>query len=64
MNNIKSLRVASGMSQRDLANEMNISQQAVARWERGDSMPRADQLPRLADLLNCTIDALFGRDTA
>ncbi|UQA28482.1 helix-turn-helix domain-containing protein [Flavonifractor plautii] len=40
---------------------MNVDSAAVCRWESGQSLPRADKLPLLADLFGCTIDALYGR---
>ena len=61
-NNIKVLREQSGMSQKALATTMGVSQQAVSKWETGASLPLAEQLPKLADLFHCTIDALFGRE--
>lgn len=38
---------------------MNVGQSAVAMWESGKNMPRADKLPALAKLYGCTIDDLF-----
>lgn len=64
MKNLKLLREKNGVSVKKLAVELNVSQQAVGKWERGEGMPRAELLPKLADALNCTIDALFGRQTA
>lgn len=59
---IKELREAAGLSQADVVRAMGVDQAAVFRWEQGLAMPRAAKLPQLADLLGCTIDALFGRD--
>ena len=59
---IKELREAAGLSQADVVRAMGVDQAAVVRWEQGTVMPRAAKLPQLADLLGCTIDALFGRD--
>lgn len=58
---IKELRIAAGLSQADVVRAMKVDSAAVSRWEAGQAMPRADKLPALADLLHCTIDALFGR---
>ena len=60
MNNIKEFREKASMSQEELAKTLVISQQAVAKWEAGEAMPRADKLPELAKILGCTIDDLFG----
>ena len=50
------------MSQFGLAHLLNVSQQAIAKWESGKSQPRADKLPEIAKVLGCTIDDLY-RDT-
>lgn len=62
MRNIKFLMQAAGVSCLDLATALDVSQQAVYKWIAGKSMPRAEILPELARLLNCTIDALYGRE--
>ena len=59
MHNIKVFREKCGLSQRKVADLMDVSQQAVARWENGEAKPRADVLPKLARVLGCTIDELF-----
>lgn len=59
MNNIKLYRDRLGISQIALANKLNISQQAITKWEAGEAMPRADKLPQLAKIFGCTIDELF-----
>lgn len=59
MNNIQSYRKKAGMNQSQLAGFMEVTQQAVAKWETGASLPRADLLPKLADVLGCTVDELL-----
>lgn len=59
MNNLKQLRKRRGMSQTELANGIHVTQQAVAKWERGITNPTADKYPKLAKVLNCTMDDLF-----
>lgn len=59
MNNLKRLRQNAQLSQERLAEEMQVSQQAIAKWETGASMPTADKFPKLAQVLGCTIDELF-----
>ena len=59
---IKELREAAGLSQNDLVHLAKVDQAAVSRWENGQAMPRSSKLPELADILGCTIDALFGRE--
>ena len=64
MNRLEKARKDAGMAQSEVALQLDISQQAVAKWESGDAKPRADKLPMLAKLYNCTIDELFeeGKD--
>lgn len=64
MNNIKKMRGATGLTQNDVATRLKIQQSTVAMWETGESMPRAGLLPKLAKLLNCSIDALFDTEQA
>lgn len=58
---IKERREALGLTRTQLGDRLGVSKVAVRKWELGLSMPNADKLPALADLLHCTIDALFGR---
>ena len=58
--NIAACRKAKNMTQMNLADEMNISFQAVSNWERGQTMPDISKLPELAAILDCTIDELLG----
>ena len=62
MNNIRQFREKKGFSQIYLASELNVSQQAVAKWESDEMMPRADKLAPLAKLLECTVDELLHDD--
>ncbi len=62
MNNLKFLREARGISQARLAGMVGVTQQAVGKWERGESDPQWELAPKLADALHCTIDQLFGKD--
>lgn len=61
MNQIREARRRAGLSQTELAERAGISQQAVAGWETGATDPRWELAPRLATILSCTIDELYGR---
>mgnify|MGYP001851893557 FL=1 len=63
MNKIKNLREATGKTQKEIASYFNINISTVAKWETGESLPRADKLPELAKILGCTVDELL-RDEA
>jgi len=49
-----------GMTQADIAAFVGVSSAAVSKWEQGVSYPELTLLPRLATLLNITIDDLLG----
>ncbi len=53
-----------GLSQEELAGMVNVSRQAVSKWETGDAMPDLPKLLALADALDVSLDALCGRETA
>ncbi len=61
---LKTLRESTGLTQEAVATKLNIQRTTVSMWESGDAKPRADKLPMLAKLYNCTIDELFeeGKD--
>lgn len=48
-----------GLTQEQLAGRLNVSAQAVSKWEK-TSYPDAELLPKLAAALNLSLDALFG----
>lgn len=55
---IKKLRLAQGMTQADLAEKLDISPQAVQRWEAGKAQPSAEKIPALAKVFNVSPEAL------
>ena len=57
--NIKKKRTEANLTQKDIADAFYVSQATVAKWETGETKPRADKLPDLAKILGCTIDELF-----
>lgn len=58
---ICALRKEKKMTQEALAGALGVTNQAVSKWENGQSYPDIEQLPNLADLFEVTIDTLFGR---
>ena len=56
---IQHLRKAAGMTQKDLAEKLNISFQAVSKWENGDALPETGILLQLCDALDTTADKLL-----
>lgn len=59
---IREHREAMGLTRIQVADRLGVTKVAVRKWEVGLAMPNADKLPTLADLLGCTIDALYGRE--
>ena len=57
--NIKKHRELKNYTQEELANQMNISRQSISKWERGDALPSIDNLIRLSDLLDLSLDELI-----
>nr|DAU66714.1 MAG TPA: helix-turn-helix domain protein [Caudoviricetes sp.] len=59
MNNLKMFREKKNIPQSFLAQQLNVSQQAISMWEKGESFPRADKLLLLSKILDCTVDELL-----
>ena len=56
------LRKNLGLKQEDIAEKVNVSAQAVSKWENDLSAPDISTLPILADILNVSLDELLGRE--
>ena len=56
---IMMLRKKEGWSQEELANHLQISRQAVSKWESGQSMPDTDKIIQLSQLFHVTTDYLL-----
>jgi len=54
------LRKEHGYSQDDLAEKLNVSRQAISKWERGEALPDTENLIELAKLYNISLDELVG----
>lgn len=57
---IRSLRKERGMTQKELAEKLSISDKTVSRWESGVQLPEAALLPDLAEVFGVSIDELYG----
>ena len=57
---LKELRVANNLSQMQLANILNISQSAIAKWELGKTEPTASAIIMIAKYFNETTDYILG----
>ena len=57
--NIQYLRKQKHMTQEDLALKLNVSRQAISKWEAGSSEPDVNTLVRLSDIFDISIDELI-----
>jgi transcriptional regulator with XRE-family HTH domain len=57
---IREARIGLGFTQQDVASALQVSAQAVSKWERGENAPDVAALPELARLLGTSIDYLLG----
>lgn len=60
---LKELRTQKGISQKTLGEILNMSQQAIAKWEIGTATPDPLMLNRIADYFNVSVDYLTGRSS-
>lgn len=56
---IKVLRERKAMSQNELADKIGVDRTSVTKWESGSAVPSATKLPKIAEVLCCSIDDLF-----
>ena len=56
---IAELRKAKNMTQLELANQLNITDKAVSKWERDISCPDINTFPKLAEVLEVSVDELL-----
>ncbi len=56
------LRKSQGLSQEDLAEKLNVSRQAISRWEGGSAMPDAENILKISRIFNVTADYLLNDD--
>lgn len=57
---LKELRRQAGLTQVDVAEKLGISQPAYASWERGVKKPTQENLVKIAQILNVSVDYLVG----
>ena len=60
-NRLRDLRIEYSLTQKQLANKLNVSQNAIYNWENGKREPDFETLEFLADIFNVDIDYLLGR---
>ena len=55
---LKQLRIKHSVKQLDIVRQLKTSTGCVSQWENGKRMPKIEQLPQLAKVLNCSIEEL------
>ena len=60
--NLKTLRKKRGLTQQELADKVGTNRVNVTKWETGRTEPSLENIVKLADLLDVSLDWLFGRD--
>ncbi len=58
--NLKTLRKQKGLSQEELAIRLHVVRQTISKWEKNLSVPDADTLIRLAEILEVSVSELLG----
>ncbi len=58
--NLKELRKSKGYTQEELATRVNVVRQTVSKWEKGLSVPDADSLQKIAEVLEVDVSQLLG----
>ncbi len=58
---IRELRNQKRMTQKDLAEQLNVTAQAVSRWENNEVEPSLETLGQMASIFEITMDELFGK---
>lgn len=59
--NIKHLRMQSGMNQVEFAKKMCVTKQCVSNWENDNVLPSIEMLVKMADFFQVSTDYLLGR---
>ena len=60
--NIKSIRKSKGLSQEELAIKLNVVRQTISKWEQGLSVPDAEMLITLSEVLETPVSTLLGEN--
>ena len=60
--NIKTYRKERGLTQEELAIRVNVVRQTVSKWEKGLSVPDADMLQQIAEVLEVSVSQLLGKE--
>ena len=62
--NLKTIRRSKGLSQEELAIKLNVVRQTISKWEQGRSVPDAELLLALSEVLETPVSTLLGETVA
>ncbi len=57
--NFKSARIKNGLTQKQIAEKLNIDRSSIAHYENGDSVPSTKNIQKICDMLNLSFEELF-----
>ena len=57
--NFKAARKSRGMTQKELAEKLDMDRSSIAKYENGNGLPHAKTLHKICEILDITIDSLF-----
>ena len=57
--NLKHYRTKSGLTQKQLAEQIGYTEKSVSKWESGNALPTLEMALRLANLFNLSLDELI-----
>lgn len=60
---LKEMRLVKRLTQKDIADALGVSDSTVQKWEQDLADPNTDKLIKLAKILDCSLDYLFGFDS-
>ena len=61
--NLRSIRLKQGITQKQVADFLNVSVQSISKWEKGDALPSIEFLPKMAECLKCEINDFFASNS-
>ena len=62
--NLKEIRTKAGLTQQQLADQIDVGRTTVTMWESGANIPPTKYLVAIAEALSCTVDELLNNQTA
>ncbi len=60
--NLREMRLAQKLTQREVAAACGVNQSAVSGWENGTRLPSSKRLCKLAEFYGCTVDEILQPD--